>query len=160
TVTVAPDVTGRVRVVGLGGPANAGTQFTSFGTVTNVSQTAIPGPLHLVVGGLPAGVDLVNAARRLASRHPVNDLRNPRLEPGQTVNVLLGFSNPTGQGFTPQITVIDGPGGDDSAAVSSSAFATTPGFVVNMGQADPEVSFLAQGSGYSLFLTSSDALLA
>src|SRR5215472_618066 len=41
------------------------------------------------------------------------------------------------------------------------SYATLPlSFEANYGQADPQVKFLARGRGYSLFLTSADAVLA
>jgi hypothetical protein len=159
TVTVLPNVTDRVRVVGLGGPVQAGNLFTSSGTITNLSNTAIPGPLFVVLDDVPASVTLVNAARILPSGQPVLDVNIPRLDPGQTADIFLAFSNPSAVEFIPRVTVIDGLGGaapNQRTALTASA----PGFVANDGQADSEARFLAQGNGYSLFLTATDAVLA
>jgi len=159
TITVLPDVTQRVRVVGFGGPANLGNSF-SFGSLTNVSATAIPGPLFLVIDGLPAGVTVTNPALTLPSGQPVVRVNIPRLDPGQTFAFGVVYANPAGVAFTPQIAVIDGPNSLLPVEEQPLLAATAPGFEVNAGQADSDVRFLARGSGYALFLTSADAVLA
>jgi hypothetical protein len=156
TVVVAPDVSGQVRVVGLGGPRNPQTQlFDSTGTITNVSGNGIPGPLYLVIHGLPAGVTVTNRDGSTATGLPYVLLNVALLQPGQTFGpVVLEFSDPSLVPFDYAVTTIDGPvgGGPLNSAL-------TTGFVANEGQADPQVQFLAQGAGYSLLLTSGEAVL-
>src|SRR5262249_6153576 len=85
TINVAPDVTKEVSVVGLGGPLNPSTGLiTSSGTITSVGGLDIPGPLYLIVHGLPAGVTLANADGTVFSGDPFRTVNVSQLHPGQT----------------------------------------------------------------------------
>jgi hypothetical protein len=157
-IHVAPDVSSQVRVVGLGGPFNPLTQgLTSSGSIANVSGVGITGPLRLVLRGLPAGVELLNRDGFMATGEPYLDLPNvPRLDAGQTKQVVLVFGDAALLPFTYSVITLDGPPGGFQAGFD----ANPPGFMANEGQADPSVRFLAQGNSYSLMLTSDEAVLA
>src|SRR5262249_32614447 len=150
-------------VVGLGGPLNPSTGLiTSSGTITSVGGLDIPGPLYLIVHGLPAGVTLANADGTVFSGDPFRTVNVSHLHPGQTLSpVALQFADPGLTPFTYTITVIDGPPGTGlPVGVIATPTATGPGFVANEGQADPQVRFLSQGPGSTLFLTATGAVLA
>ena len=162
TINVAPDVSMQVRVVGLGGALNPSTRLiTSSGTITNIGGAVIAGPLYLIVHGLPAGVTLANAAGTMLSAEPFYVVDVSQLDSEQTfAGVNLEFSDPALVPFTYNVTVIDGPAGSDAPAGTIAASgASGPGFVANQGQTDPLVRFLSQGNGYTLFLTSTGAVL-
>jgi hypothetical protein len=71
-----------------------------------------------------------------------------------------GFAKPADEAVPP---VVSGPlvpvtgGSVSQAAASYNRLPAT--FVANQGQADPQVQFLAQGNGYTLALTSNEAVL-
>ena len=162
TINVAPDVSNQVRVVGLGGPLNPATRLiSSAGTIANVGGAVIPGPLYLIVHGLPAGVTLANSAGSMFSGEPFYVVDVSQLQPGQTfAAVTLAFSDPALAPFTYSVTVIDGPaGGSAPAGTIAAPGATAPGFMANDGQTDSQARFLSQGNGYTLFLTSTGAVL-
>src|SRR6185312_12208172 len=163
TVAVAPDVSNRVRVVGLGGPLNPSTGLiTSSGTITNLDGAMIPGPLYFIVHGLPAGVTLANAGGTMFSGEPFYIANVSQLNPGQTFsNVTLQFRDPGLTPFTYTITVIDGPVGNAAPAGTVAVPGSgVPGFLANEGQTDAQVRFLSQGDGATLFLTATGAVLS
>ena len=63
-------------------------------TLTNLGPVAIPGPLHIALTGLPAGVTLANAVGQTASGDPYLIAAGP-LAPGQSVTVTVLFSDPS-----------------------------------------------------------------
>src|SRR5262249_47392310 len=70
-------------------------------------------------------------------------------------------SDPNLASFTYSVTVIDGPFGAATPVGAVPAIgASGEGFTANAGQTDSQVKFVAQGPDYSLFLTSSEAVLA
>jgi hypothetical protein len=162
TIDIAPDVTARVHVVDLGGPQSPAGVVTSSGTITNVSNAVIPGPLYLVVRGLPAGVTLANETGTLFSGDPFVRVDVAALNGVQeSVPATLQFSDPGLIDFSYSITVIDGPfGSTQPSGANAASSQATAGFLANQGQADPQARFLSQGNGYSLFLTDSEAVLA
>jgi hypothetical protein len=160
-VDVLPAVTAQTKVVGLGGPVNATSGLiTSAGTVTNTGGTPLKGPLYLIVQNLPSGVNLADADGALVSGQPYRLLQVSQLSPGQTASETLQFSDPSLTPFTYSVTVIDGPFGTAIPAGATPIMGSAgSGFAANVGQTDPRVQFVSQGTGYSLFLTSSEALL-
>src|SRR5262249_21428910 len=110
-LVVAPDVSNRVRLVSLGGPWNPKAQsFLSSGTITNISGLDIPGPLHLIVNGLPGGDTLANADGFTTTGLPYRLIKVPKLQPGQTVGpITLQFSDPSLTPFDYSVTTIAGP---------------------------------------------------
>src|SRR5205823_7748015 len=126
TIDVAPDVSRQVRAIGLGGPLNPATNLiTSSGSITNLSGAPIPGPLYLIVHGLPSGVALANADGMMFSGEPFIVAHLSQLNPGQTFTpITLQFSDPGIVPFTYAVTVIDGPVGS-AVPVGSIAAAGT-----------------------------------
>jgi hypothetical protein len=136
-VTVRPDVSGEVIAVGLGGPINPQTQrLTSSGTLTNVSGSDIPGPLYLVVRGLPAGVSLANADGTTVDGFPYHLAPVPSLPSGQTFSpFVLEFSDPSLTPFAYSVETVDGPGGPAPPAGSGVLQVTNNPFVATEGAA-------------------------
>ena len=81
--------------------SHATLRSTTTLTITNTSSTAISGPLELVVTGLPAGVTLANESGTTAGGSPYILMAPATLiGPGQSITVLLSFSNPSGSLFS------------------------------------------------------------
>ena len=160
TINVAPDVTERTHVTGLGGPVNPFTGvFTSTGSITNTSGLPITGPLFMVVEGLPAGVSLANADGTLFSGQPFLKVNVAQLGPGQSSGpITLQFKDPALTPFTYHLIVIDGPPGDSGPSNAISVHSAAS-FVANLGQEDPTVQFISRGNGYAFFLTANGASL-
>ncbi|MBL8228672.1 MAG: cadherin-like domain-containing protein [Bryobacterales bacterium] len=68
--------------------------FNGTMTVTNISGTAIPGPINVVLTNLPAGVTLANLNGTF-NGSPYRTAAGG-LNPGQSVPIALSFNNPTG----------------------------------------------------------------
>jgi len=69
-------------------------KYTATVKVTNTSNTALTGPLHLVLEGLPAGVTLDNKSGQQGGA-PYLTLPGTTLAPGATVTVTTTFVNPS-----------------------------------------------------------------
>jgi len=80
--------------------------------LTNNSGSAITGPISLVVDGLSSNAGLFNAAGSTDSLAlPVSPyVSSGGLAPGQSVSVVLQFSNPTKAGITYNTRLLAGPG--------------------------------------------------
>src|SRR5437667_8844556 len=86
----------------------------------------------------------------------------PRVMAGITAAVLMGVAGPGSsaagpQAGVPKLAVAADP--TATARVVKSFGRLLPGFEVNRGQVDAQVKFLTRGSGYTLFLTPSEAVL-
>jgi hypothetical protein len=159
-IDVAPDVSGMVRVVGVGGPRNPSSAvFDDAAAITNLTGADIPGPLYLVVTGLPAGVSLANASGTTGAGDPFLTVNVQRLLHDQRLSpVNFEFSDPQLVPFSYRVTTFDGPA---SAPSVPAALDMLPlGFEANMAQADPGVEFLSRGDGYGVFLTAGGAVLS
>ncbi|HVA46390.1 MAG TPA: FG-GAP-like repeat-containing protein [Pirellulales bacterium] len=161
TVDVLPDVTKKVKVVGLGGKVNPKSGVvSSSGSVLNLGGVTLKGPFYLIVKGLPGGVTLANADGVLPSGEAYHLLQVSQLSPGQSADVTLQFSDPSLAKFSYKVTVIDGPFGAATPVGATPALGGAgAGFVANVGQTDSQARFVSQGAGYSLFLTSTEAVL-
>jgi hypothetical protein len=161
TINVAPDVSGQVRVVGVGGPRNPSTAlFDDVASITNLTGADIPGPLYLVITGLPAGVTLANASGSTAAGDPFLTLNVQRLLHDQTLApVDFQFSDPQLVPFSYHVTTFDGPP-DGGPATGAPLDALPLGFEANRGQTDPQVQFVSRGDGYGVFLTAGEAVLS
>ncbi|HRQ64116.1 MAG TPA: alpha/beta fold hydrolase [Xanthomonadaceae bacterium] len=70
--------------------------------ITNRGQLPVPGPLYAVVGGLPAGVELITKAGVTPTLSPIGSpylsmelaTDGLTLHPGESVDILLRFLNP------------------------------------------------------------------
>jgi hypothetical protein len=87
--------------------------FVQTATVTNSSSLPIPGPLYLVLSGLPAGVTLVNksgittkvqAGSSYVTLPLSSDARTNA--PGQSNTLSLQFLNPSRKTITYTATII------------------------------------------------------
>jgi predicted extracellular nuclease len=86
------DVSSSIKAVSSGLVfARASNQWTGTLTITNTSTAALAGPLQISLGGLPAGVTLVNASGNL-SGIPYITANTSSLAPGASLTVALSFS--------------------------------------------------------------------
>jgi hypothetical protein len=65
-------------------------------TITNISGTAISGPVQIVFLGMPPNVALVNATANLSGTPYLTVPTVATLAPGQSVTVAVQFKNPLG----------------------------------------------------------------
>jgi len=79
--------------------------FNGTVSLTNISTTAISGPLQVLFTGMPANVSLVNATATLAGTPYLTVLTTASLASGQSITVAVQFSNPLKAAvrFTPAI---------------------------------------------------------
>jgi hypothetical protein len=79
--------------------------FNGTVTMTNISSSAISGPLQVLVTGLTARVTLVNATSTLSGTPYITVPAIAGLAPGQSVTVAVQFKNPSNTpiNFTPAI---------------------------------------------------------
>lgn len=96
-----PDVTSRLRITSTGFIYSRVTKtFSGTVTVTNISNSAIPGPLQIGFSNLPVGVTLVNATSTIGT--PFIAIPGG-LAVKQTTSFSVRFSNPSNLniGYTP-----------------------------------------------------------
>ena len=88
-----PDVTSRLRITSTGFVYSRVTKtFSGTVTVTNISNSAIPGPLQIGFSNLPVGVTLVNATSTIGTAF----IAIPGgLAAKQTTSFSVHFSNPS-----------------------------------------------------------------
>ena len=79
--------------------------FNGTVTLTNISSSAISGPLQIVFTGMPANVTLVNATSNLSGTPYLTVPAVASLAPGQSATVSVQFKNPSNAtiNFTPAI---------------------------------------------------------
>ncbi|MDB5911145.1 MAG: hypothetical protein JWP34_5262 [Massilia sp.] len=98
TLTVTPaDVSASVSVTRGGyrrSLSNGQYYYFQTVTITNTSGSTLSGPLSLSLGGLTSGVSLFNASGATADGNPYIIVTTGSLAPGQSVSVVLQFSNP------------------------------------------------------------------
>jgi predicted extracellular nuclease len=91
---MAVDVTNRFAIASSGSTVNRATgAFHTMVTLTNAGSATIPGPVQLVVGGLPAGVTLANATAYRDGLPCITVAPGP-FAPGQGIGAPLVFNNP------------------------------------------------------------------
>jgi hypothetical protein len=64
-------------------------------TLTNISDSAISGPLQILFTGMPVNVTLANATRDLWGTPYLTVPAAAGLAPGQSVTVAVQFKNPS-----------------------------------------------------------------
>ena len=69
--------------------------FNGTVTLTNISGSAISGPLQVVFFGIPSGVTLANATSNLSGTPYITAPAIANLAPGQSVTVGVQFKNPS-----------------------------------------------------------------
>jgi hypothetical protein len=69
--------------------------FNGTVTISNVSASAISGPLQIVFFGMPAGVTLANATSNLSGTQYMTVPAVAGLAPGQLITVSVQFKNPS-----------------------------------------------------------------
>jgi hypothetical protein len=79
--------------------------FSGTVTITNISGSAISGPLQILLTGMTAGVTLVNATGSLSGTPYMTVPMSGSLAPGQSVTVSVQFKNPLNAtiNFTPAL---------------------------------------------------------
>jgi hypothetical protein len=116
-VTSGTQVTrGALQSAGYAGGLFGGANYRESVTVKNTGQSAIAGPISLVLDNLSPGVTLANRSGATACREPmgspfvtVNPGSDTVLSPGETIIVTLYFSSSSSNiSYTPR--VIAGPG--------------------------------------------------
>ena len=114
SLSVAPlDVSSLIGVTRGGYALNIVTgRYSQTVKLTNNSGSTIAGPISLVVDGLSANATVFNAAGSTDSLAlPVSPyVSSGGLAPGQSVSVVLQFSNPTKAGITYNTRLLAGPG--------------------------------------------------
>jgi VCBS repeat-containing protein len=172
TIDVGTDVSSRVLAVASGVVYNPATlAFYADVTVTNISATPIDGPIiQIVLAGLPAGVQAINAAGFTGAGNPYLNKSIPKLNPGLSLTFEIVFSNPAFSDFEYGVTTYSdpptwwiesqpgpfAPGVSTTAAITASPFS----FETNQGQAAAEVEFVARGPGYVLYLAEQEVVLS
>ena len=112
----ASDITGSITVTRGGYVYNLATQrFVQTLTLTNNSAGTIVGPISLVVESLSSNATLFNLTGLTDSSLPPVGLpyintTAASLAPGQSVNVILQFTNPSKAAITYTTRVLAGPG--------------------------------------------------
>ncbi|HVX12138.1 MAG TPA: NF038129 family PEP-CTERM protein [Pirellulales bacterium] len=163
SLTVLADVTGKIHAVSSGLIYNPLTRlFNGSVMFTNTGGTTLSGPFPLVFQGLPAGVTLADATGATGGGIPYISDALATLAPGQSSTVEVQFNDPQFSPITYTLQVIDPPlAAANSPTQPEISYGQIPlGFEPNEGQTASQVQYLAQGSGYSLFLTSNDAVLS
>ncbi|HWA27910.1 MAG TPA: hypothetical protein VG734_19820 [Lacunisphaera sp.] len=115
---VPTDVSSRVSIVRGGFLRNRATgRYAQTVTVRNTGATAINGPLSLVLDGLPANAGLYAASGTTAVVAPLGspyrDLNAGAegvLSPGESVSLVLEFTNPSNGAISYSPRVLAGPG--------------------------------------------------
>jgi hypothetical protein len=69
--------------------------FNGTVTITNISGSAISGPLQILFTGMPANVTLVNATSNLSGTPYLTVPAVAGLAPGQSATVSVQFKNPS-----------------------------------------------------------------
>ncbi len=161
--TVLADVTSQVHAVSSGLIYNPSTQlFNGDVTFTDTSAATLTGPFPLVFQGLPAGVTLADATGATGAGIPYISDTLPTLAPGQSSTVAIQFQDPQLVPITYTLQIIDPsiapPNPSTEQQISYDQLPLS--FEPNEGQTDSQVQYLAQGSGYALFLTSDQAVLS
>ncbi len=106
---VLGDVTGRVHVESSGLIYNPATGlFVGHVTYTNISNSAISGPVPIVLENLSAGVTLTNATGVTGSDPYVTDVP-ATVNPGETRDVLIEFSDPSRVPIQYSLAIFDPP---------------------------------------------------
>jgi outer membrane protein assembly factor BamB len=89
------DVTSQVKVTNTAFVLNRASRLiTTLMTITNTGSTTINGPIQTVVGNLPAGVTLANAAGT-HNGSPYITVASGPLAPGASAAIQLQFNDPT-----------------------------------------------------------------
>jgi hypothetical protein len=173
-VDVAADVSSQVSATGSGLIFNPQTQlFNGTITLKNAGTSALEGPiLDVVLEGLPAGVQLVNAAGSTSSGAPylTDDLNLNPLGPGQVLPPLpTEFSDPSLGPISFTVSVFSDPPPWYEAALADLSPPETPkqrgvivppGFEPNVGQADASMEFVAATLSGVVGLTEGGTLVA
>lgn len=91
------DATGQVTVTTSGFLLNRTTNtFNGTATITNTSQSAIAGPLQLILGNLTQGVTLANGTGTTAGKPYITVPEVSSLAPNASTTFVLQFNNPSG----------------------------------------------------------------
>jgi hypothetical protein len=86
--------------------------FVQSITITNAQDVPVPGPLYLLVEGLPSGINLVNASGISQNVSPGSpyvaiplSVDGTNMRPGQSITMTFQFLNPQRSyiGYTPTI---------------------------------------------------------
>jgi hypothetical protein len=74
-------------------------------TLSNISSSAVSGPVQILFMGMPANVTLVNATGNLSGTPYLTVPAGGGLAPGQSATVSVQFKNPSNAtiNFTPAI---------------------------------------------------------